>query len=80
MLVMAWHVLSNQACYEELGSDDFDRCDAQAYRLKLIRKLEALGLTVAVEPTTSIPEAPLHFHKRPRLFQLGHSSLPLRWN
>ena len=48
MLVMAWHVLSNQACDEELGRDDFDRCDAQAYRLKLIRKLEALGLKADV--------------------------------
>ena len=57
ILVIAWHVLSKQACYEELGSDYFDRCDAQAYRLKLIRKLEALGLKVIVEPAPSVSEA-----------------------
>ena len=53
ILVIAWHVLSKQATYQELGGDDFDRCDAHAYRLKLIRKLEALGLKVAVESATS---------------------------
>jgi hypothetical protein len=61
MLVMAWHLLSNRASYQELGRDDVDRCDAQAYRLKLIRKLEALGLKVAVEPTTSVSEASSSF-------------------
>jgi transposase len=58
ILVIAWHVLSNRASYQELGSDYFDRCDAQAYRLKLIRKLEALGLKVVVEPALSVSEAP----------------------
>jgi transposase len=57
ILVIAWHVLSNRASYQELGSDYFDRCDAQAYRLKLIRKLEALGLKVVVEPALSVSEA-----------------------
>jgi transposase len=57
ILVIAWHLLSNRASYQELGSDYFDRCDAQTYRLKLIRKLEALGLKVAVEPTISVSEA-----------------------
>jgi transposase len=61
ILVIAWHLLSKQASYQELGSDYFDRCDAQAYRLKLIRKLEALGLKVAVEPATSISEASSSF-------------------
>jgi hypothetical protein len=61
MLVMAWHLLSNRASYQELGRDDVDRCDAQAYRLKRIRKLEALGLKVAVEPTTSVSEASSSF-------------------
>jgi transposase len=61
ILVMAWHVLSKHASYQELGSDSFDRCDAQAYRRKLIRKLEALGLKVAVEPATSISEVSSSF-------------------
>ena len=57
ILVMAWHLLSTHASYEELGSDDVDRSDAKAYRLKLIRKLEALGLKVVVEPAPSVSEA-----------------------
>jgi transposase len=57
MLVIAWHLLSTHASYQELGSDYFERCDAKAYRLKLIRKLEALGLKVVVEPVASISEA-----------------------
>jgi transposase len=61
ILVIAWHLLSKHASYQELGGDYFDRCDAQAYRLKLIRKLEALGLKVAVEPATSISEASSSF-------------------
>jgi transposase len=61
ILVIAWHLLSKQASYQELGSDYFDRCNAQAYRLKLIRKLEALGLKVAVEPATNISEASSSF-------------------
>jgi transposase len=61
ILIIAWHLLSKQATYQELGSDYFDRCDAHAYRLKLIRKLEALGLKVAVEPLTSVSEASSSF-------------------
>jgi transposase len=61
ILVIAWHVLSTHASYQELGSDYFDRCDAQAYRRKLIRKLEALGLKVAVEPATRTSEASSSF-------------------
>ena len=57
ILVIAWHLLSTHASYQELGSDYFDRSDAQAYRLKLIRKLEALGLKVVVEPVPSVSEA-----------------------
>jgi transposase len=57
ILVIAWHLLSTHASYQELGRDDFDRSDAKAYRLKLIRKLEALGLKVVVEPVPSVSEA-----------------------
>jgi transposase len=61
ILVIAWHLLSTHASYQELGRDYFDRSDAKAYRLKLIRKLEALGLKIAVEPATSISEASSSF-------------------
>ena len=43
ILVMAWHSLSKHASYQELGSDDFDRCNAHAYRLKLIRQTGGIG-------------------------------------
>jgi transposase len=61
ILVIAWHLLSKHASYQELGSDYFDRCDAQTYRLKLIRKLEALGLKVVVEPAITVSEASSSF-------------------
>jgi len=57
ILVIAWHWLSKHTYYQELGSNDFDQCHAHAYRLKLMRTLEALGLKVAIEPTTSVSEA-----------------------
>jgi transposase len=57
VLVIAWHLLSTHASSQELGRDDFDRSDAQAYRLQLIRTLEALGLTVVVEPAPRVSEA-----------------------
>jgi transposase len=57
ILVIAWHLLSTHASYEEWGSNDFDRSDAKAYRLRLIRKLEALGLKVVAEPAPSVSEA-----------------------
>jgi hypothetical protein len=60
-LVSAWHLLSNRASYQEWGRDDFDRCEAQAYRLKRIRNLEARGLNVAVEPTTTVSKASSSF-------------------
>ena len=50
ILVIVWHLLSEKASYQELGGDYFDRRNADVYRVKLIRKLEALGLKVAVEP------------------------------
>jgi hypothetical protein len=55
MLAMVWHVLSNETSDQALGGDCLDRCDANAYRIKLSRKLQALGRNVAVEPVTSVP-------------------------
>lgn len=53
ILIIVWHLLSEKASYQELGGDYFDRRNADVYRVKLIRKLEALGLKVAVEPATT---------------------------
>jgi hypothetical protein len=49
IVMIVWHVLSKRASYEELGGDYFDRCNADTYRKKLIRKLETLGLKIRVE-------------------------------
>ena len=57
MRVMAWHVLATHATDQDWGRDDVARCDAQAYRLQLIRKPAALGLTVIVEPVPGVSEA-----------------------
>ena len=53
ILIIVWHLLSEKASYQELGGDCFDRRNADVYRVKLIGKLEALGLKVAVEPATT---------------------------
>jgi transposase len=59
ILVIAYHLLSKRASYEELGGDYFDRQNARHYQNKLVHKLEALGLKVTLEPATTLSEAPL---------------------
>ncbi|MFN7949904.1 MAG: IS110 family transposase [Blastocatellia bacterium] len=59
ILVIAYHLLSKRAAYEELGGDYFDRQNARQYQNKLVHKLEALGLKVMLEPATTLSEAPL---------------------
>ena len=50
MLVIAWHLLSNDCDYEDLGAEYFaQRNDADARKRYLIRQLEALGQRVTVE-------------------------------
>jgi transposase len=53
ILVIAYHLLSKRATYQELGGDYFDRQNVTAYRSKLVRKLEALGLKVTLEPAAT---------------------------
>jgi transposase len=49
ILVIVYHVLSRQQSYQELGGDYFDRQNVEAQKVRLIRKLESLGLRVTVE-------------------------------
>jgi hypothetical protein len=51
--MVVWHLLSGKASHQELGGDCFGRRHADVYRVKLIQKLEALGLKVAVEPAST---------------------------
>src|SRR5712692_94414 len=50
ILVIAYHILQNRASYHELGGDYFDRQNVELQRARYIRKLEALGVKVSVEP------------------------------
>jgi len=51
MVVIAWHLLSTGADYEDLGADYYQRRrDPDAETRKLIRQLQALGHTVTVTP------------------------------
>ena len=49
ILVIAYHLLSRRASYQELGGDYFDRINIEVQRKRLIKKLEALGVRVTVE-------------------------------
>jgi hypothetical protein len=51
ILVIVWHVLANATPYAELGFDYFERRnETEAYKQRLVRQLEKLGLKVTVEP------------------------------
>jgi transposase len=54
LLVVAYHMLSRRASYQELGGEYFDRRNVEVQRMRLIRKLEALGVKVTIE---SLPVA-----------------------
>jgi transposase len=53
ILIIAYHLLSKRASYQELGGDYFDRQNAQLYQSKIVHKLEAFGLKVTLEPVTT---------------------------
>jgi transposase len=57
ILVAAWHILSHEVPWQDLGEDYFIRRQAEhaeRYRNRLIRQLERLGHQVTLEP---MPEA-----------------------
>lgn len=53
LLVVIYHILSEDEEYEELGGNYFDEWDRQAAQKRLVRRLEKLGYEVKLEPTTS---------------------------
>jgi hypothetical protein len=56
ILIAAYAILRTPgAVYEDLGAHDFDQRDRQAVVRREIRRLEALGYRVSVQPAT--PEA-----------------------
>jgi transposase len=51
IFVIVWNLLTNNADYQDLGGNYFDRRKDPATRqARLIRELEALGLKVTIEP------------------------------
>jgi transposase len=53
ILVMVYALLSGeQASYHDLGGQSFDERDRHAVQRRLVHRLEALGYTVSLEPTT----------------------------
>jgi hypothetical protein len=50
LLVIVYHVLRHGTDYRDLGPHYFDERDRQAVERRLVRRLEGLGYTVALEP------------------------------
>jgi transposase len=51
LLVIVYHVLSEETDYQELGGNYFDQRDRQAIQKQLVRRLEKLGYDVTLAPT-----------------------------
>jgi transposase len=51
ILVIAWHLLTRNQPYTDLGADYFlERQNSEAYRNRLVRQLERMGHKVTLEP------------------------------
>jgi transposase len=49
ILIIAYHLLSSKASYQELGGNYFDQLNVENQQRRLINKLEALGVKVTIE-------------------------------
>ena len=54
ILVLVYALLTRQDAYHDLGGQYFDERDRQAVERRLVRRLEALGYAVSLQPTTSV--------------------------
>jgi hypothetical protein len=50
ILVIAWHLLSTGALYDDPGAAAVSKTSEEQQRRRAIRQLEALGLAVTVQP------------------------------
>jgi hypothetical protein len=51
ILVIAWHLLSTNSDYQDLGHDWFNRgVDPQRRKTNLVNQLQALGYAVTLRP------------------------------
>ena len=52
ILVMVYALLTQRVTYHELGGQYFDQRDRQVVQRRLVHRLEALGYTVSLAPTS----------------------------
>lgn len=52
ILTIAYHLISRQEPYKDLGADYFDKQRPECVKKRLIKRLEKLGYQVTVEPVT----------------------------
>ena len=50
MLVIPWHLLTDNCDYQDLGGDYFVRRDTERQRLRAMAQLQALGYRVVLQP------------------------------
>ena len=50
LLVIAYSILRDQTCYQDLGPDYFDRLNPTGLRRRLTKRLESLGFKVTLQP------------------------------
>ena len=53
ILVIAYHMLKNRCQYQELGGDYFDRLRGDGLKRYYVKRLQQLGLSVTVQPTSA---------------------------
>ena len=53
ILVIAWHLLTNNCDYQDLGGDYFVRRDTDRQRQRAVAQLQALGYRVVLEPVAA---------------------------
>ncbi len=58
ILVIAWHMLTRSAEYQDLGPSYFEERDRQLVERSLVRRLEGLGYRVALTPYSAAPPSP----------------------
>jgi transposase len=55
VLVIIYHVLRDQKPYQDLGADYFDRLDTHRLANQSVKRLEALGFQVTLQPREEVP-------------------------
>jgi hypothetical protein len=64
ILVIAWHLLTDNCDYQDLGGDYFARRDTDRQRQRAVAQLQALGYRVALEPHAAYHPGDSRFRMR----------------